>query len=58
MSADFLSVDSIDFLLPYSFEPAAHPIPNPSHPFGLIRSTDVTKTIHVRIRITVKSVFM
>ena len=58
MSAVFLSVDSIDFLLPYSFDPAAHPIQSHNHPFGLMRRTDTTKTIHVRIRATINIVFM
>jgi hypothetical protein len=58
ISAVFLSVDSIDFLLPYSFDHAAHPIHSHNHPFGLIRSTDTTKAIHVTIRATTNNVFM
>ena len=38
-----MRVASIDFLLPYSFDPAAHPIPNPRPPFGVISITATTK---------------
>ena len=58
MSAVFLRVDSIDFLLPYSFDPAAQPIHNPNHPFGLIRSTDTTNVIPVRKRAIINNVFI
>lgn len=58
MSAVFLRVDSIDFLLPYSFDPAAQPIHNHNHPFGLIRSTDTAKIIPVRMRAIINNVFM
>lgn len=58
MSAVFLRVVSIDFLLPYSFVPAAHPIPNPRPPFGVMRRTDITNTIPVSIRANVNNVFM
>jgi len=44
-SATFFKVDSIDFLLPYSLLLATPPIPSPSHPFGLISMTDITKSI-------------
>jgi hypothetical protein len=58
MSAVFFKVVSIDFLLPYSFEPAAHPIPNPRPHFGVIRRTDITNTIPVTIRANVNNVCM
>lgn len=46
-------------MLPYSFELApAPPIPNPIHPFGLIKRTDVTNTIQLTIRRTIKRVFI
>ena len=43
--ATFFSVDSIDFLLPYSLLLDTHPIPRPRPPFGLISITEITKSI-------------
>ena len=58
ISAVFLRVDSIDFLLQYSFDQLDQPIHNPSHPFGLIKSTEITKTIPTTIRATINNVFI
>ncbi|MEI7477444.1 MAG: hypothetical protein WCJ81_02745 [bacterium] len=58
ISAAFFRVVSIDFLLPYSLLPAAHPIPRPRPPLGLMRRTEITNTIPLRIRRSTNSVFM
>jgi hypothetical protein len=51
--ATFLSVVSIDFLLPYSLPPAIPAIHTHSQPLGLMRSTDPTnntpETINTKI---------
>ena len=56
ISAAFLSFVSRVFLLPYSFPPDIHPIPNPKPPFGDISNTDQIKVIHARISTIIKTV--
>ena len=58
ISATLLRVNSIDFLLPYSFVPPAPPIPNPSQPFGLINKMDTIHTIPTIIIIHMSTAFI
>ncbi len=53
--AAFLNLFSRVFLLPYSFPQAIHPIQSPSHPFGDISKTEVTKVIHASTRMIINS---
>lgn len=52
------SVFSTDFLLQYSPDHDIQATQAPSHPFGLIKSTDQTKRIPLRIIIISKNVFI
>jgi len=47
--ANFLSLVSRDFLLPYSLAPDIPPIPNPIPHFGDIKRTDPTKKTPAKI---------
>ena len=54
--ANFLSLFSRVFLLPYSLPPAIPPIPNPRPPLGDISKTDQMNAIPARISTIIKRV--
>lgn len=56
--AILLRVNSIDFLDPYSLVPPAPPIPKPSQPLGLIKSTDIINTTPITINATIREYFI
>jgi hypothetical protein len=45
MVATVFKLHSIDFLVPYSFDPPIHPRPNHSPPFGAISKIAIDITI-------------
>lgn len=56
ISATFLRVPSMVFLLPYSPELLIHPSPSHNHPFGDINNTDQISSVPVIIIIIVSAI--